>query len=84
MPKCNVVREWSNSKWLVIESWQARRNEQMLIQKKQKGQGVVEYAGALVIAALIVTAVIAAGPDNLATMFNAVVTDVEGSFTAQL
>lgn len=56
----------------------------MLIQKKQKGQGVVEYAGALVIAALIVTAVIAAGPDNLATMFNAVVTDVQGSFTGQL
>jgi hypothetical protein len=55
-----------------------------MLNKKKKGQGVVEYAGALVIAALIVVAVIAAGPDNLAAMFNAVIGDVQTTMTGQL
>lgn len=56
----------------------------MMINKKKKGQGVVEYAGALVIAALVVVAVIGVGPDALATMFNDVITSVSGNLTGQL
>ncbi|MBY0402729.1 MAG: Flp family type IVb pilin [Cyanobacteria bacterium] len=56
----------------------------MILRNKKKGQGVVEYAGALVIAALVVTAVIVAGPSNLSTMFNSVVTAVSGKLTGAL
>ena len=53
-------------------------------QKSKKGQGIVEYAGALVVAALIVGAVVTAGPDNLASMFNSVIASVETSITGLL
>jgi Flp pilus assembly pilin Flp len=55
-----------------------------MFNKKQKGQGVVEYAGALVIAAIIVTTVIVTGPDNLSAMFDAVIADVQGAFTGAI
>jgi hypothetical protein len=47
----------------------------------KKGQGVVEYAGALVIAAVIVATVLATGPAGLGTMFNGVITTVSNYFT---
>lgn len=43
----------------------------------KKGQGVVEYAGALALAALVVGTVIAAGPGNISSLFTAVVADVQ-------
>jgi hypothetical protein len=50
------------------------------LQKKQKGQGVIEYAGALVIAAVLVAAVLAIGPDAIAQMFQDVVDFVSSTF----
>jgi Flp pilus assembly pilin Flp len=49
--------------------------------KKRKGQGVVEYAGALVIAAVIVGTALAFGPDMIDTIFTQVQTQVTGLFT---
>lgn len=37
--------------------------------KKSKGQGVIEYAGALVIAAVLVSVVLAVGPDAMEGLF---------------
>lgn len=54
------------------------------MRQAKKGQGIVEYAGALVVAALIVGAVVTAGPDNLASMFNSVIASVETSITGLL
>ena len=52
--------------------------------KKQKGQGVIEYAGALVIAAVLVSAVLLAGPDAITTLFSSIMDAVESFFTGQL
>lgn len=51
---------------------------------KSKGQGVIEYAGALVIAAVLVAAVLAVGPDGITNLFNAILTAVQGFFDGQL
>jgi Flp pilus assembly pilin Flp len=55
----------------------------MMISKKAKGQGAVEYAGAIVVAAAIVGAVLAFGPDNLSTMFNSIITTISTNLNAQ-
>ncbi len=55
-----------------------------MLNKKKKGQGVVEYAGALVIAALIVVAVIAVGPGALTTLFTSITGDIQALLTGQL
>lgn len=52
--------------------------------KKQKGQGVIEYAGALVIAAVLVAAVLAIGPDGIETLFTDIMTSVQTYFTGEL
>ncbi|HEY9685738.1 MAG TPA: hypothetical protein V6C52_02070 [Coleofasciculaceae cyanobacterium] len=52
--------------------------------KKQKGQGVIEYAGALVIAAVLVAAVLAVGPSGISTLFNDILNAVQSYFTGQL
>jgi hypothetical protein len=52
--------------------------------KKQKGQGVIEYAGALVIAAVLVAAVLAIGPDGITTLFTDILNSVQDYFTGQL
>lgn len=49
-----------------------------------KGQGVIEYAGALVIAAVLVAAVLAVGPDGMTTLFTSIIESVQGYFTGQL
>jgi len=54
------------------------------MRQSKKGQGIVEYAGALVVAALIVGAVVTAGPSNLAAMFNAVIASVQSNITGLL
>lgn len=43
-----------------------------ILYRKQKGQGVVEYAGALVIAAAIVAAVLAVGPGSIGTIISTI------------
>ncbi|MGE0199513.1 MAG: hypothetical protein AB7P76_00950 [Candidatus Melainabacteria bacterium] len=52
--------------------------------KKNKGQGVIEYAGALVIAAVLVATVLAVGPDGIETLFNDILTSVQSFFSDQL
>ena len=41
-----------------------------IMMKKSKGQGVIEYAGALVIAAVLVSVVLVVGPDQMEAIFN--------------
>ena len=50
----------------------------------RKGQGVIEYAGALVVAAALVAAVIAVGPDGIKSLFGDILTAVQGYFKGQL
>ena len=52
--------------------------------KAQKGQGVIEYAGALVIAAVMVAAVLAIGPDGIKTLFTNLLSSVQTYLTGQL
>lgn len=52
--------------------------------KKVKGQGVIEYAGALVIAAVLVAAVLAIGPTGISNLFNDIMNSVQSYFTGQL
>jgi Flp pilus assembly pilin Flp len=52
--------------------------------KKQKGQGVIEYAGALVIAAVLVAAVLAIGPGQINTTFTSIMGKVNTYFTGKL
>lgn len=49
-----------------------------------KGQGVIEYAGALVIAAALVAAVITVGPTGISTLFGDIMNSVQTYFTGQL
>lgn len=51
---------------------------------KSKGQGVIEYAGALVIAAVLVAAVLAVGPAGITNIFNTIMTSVQTFFTGRL
>ena len=51
-----------------------------LMKKKQKGQGVIEYAGALVIAAVLVATVLAVGPDGIETLFTDILDTVSTFF----
>lgn len=50
----------------------------------RKGQGVIEYAGALVIAAVLVATVLAVGPQGIQTLFNSILTSVQSFFQGQL
>lgn len=52
--------------------------------KKNKGQGVIEYAGALVIAAVLVATVLAVGPDGIETLFNDIMDTVGEFFGGEL
>lgn len=52
--------------------------------KKNKGQGVIEYAGALVIAAVLVATVLAIGPEGVQNLFNNILTKVNDFFTAEI
>ena len=55
-----------------------------MMKKSKKGQGVIEYAGALVIAAVLVAAVLAVGPDGIETLFTDILTSVSGFFEGQV
>ena len=52
--------------------------------KAHKGQGVIEYAGALVIAAVLVAAVINVGPDAIKQLFTNILTSVQSFFTSKM
>lgn len=56
----------------------------MLQVKKQKGQGVIEYAGAMVIAAVLVAAVIGFGPGAITQLFTSILTGVSSYLTGAL
>lgn len=55
----------------------------MMLATKKRGQGIVEYAGALVIAALIVGAVLTVGQAGMAAAFQAVMTAIQNYLTGQ-
>ena len=53
-------------------------------QKKFKGQGVIEYAGALVVAAIIVAAGIIVVPPNFAALIDTIYTTMATFLTGQM
>lgn len=55
-----------------------------IMTRKTKGQGVVEYAGALVVAAVLVAGVLAAGPAGLGDIFNDILDTVQTYFKGQV
>lgn len=50
---------------------------------KKPGQGVVEYAGAMIVAALIVLAVLSIGTQGMGNVYNTIFNGVQNFFTAQ-
>lgn len=55
-----------------------------MMKKAKKGQGVIEYAGALVIAAVLVAAVIGLGPDAISDLFTNILDSVQDFFTSKM
>jgi Flp pilus assembly pilin Flp len=51
---------------------------------RRKGQGVIEYAGALVIAAVLVAAVLTIGPTQIGATFTSIMGQVNTYFTGKL
>jgi hypothetical protein len=47
---------------------------------KKAGQGVIEYAGAMIVAALIVAAVLVIGQDGMGNVYNSIFSGVEDFF----
>lgn len=58
--------------------------EVMKATKAKKGQGVIEYAGALVIAAVLVAAVLVIGPDGIKSLFTDILNSVQSYFKSKL
>ena len=54
------------------------------MRKQFKGQGVIEYAGALVIASVLVGAVLAGGPDQLSELFDTIFTSAGATIGSYL
>ena len=52
--------------------------------KASRGQGVIEYAGALVVASCLVAAVIAVGPQGISNLFTNILTQVQTFFTSKV
>lgn len=55
-----------------------------MMKQAKKGQGVVEYAGALVVAAVIVSAAIAFAPATLSGMFETILGSIETFFNGEV
>jgi hypothetical protein len=55
-----------------------------MARKAKRGQGVIEYAGALVISTVLVAAVLAVGPNQITTLFSSILGSVQSYFTGQL
>jgi Flp pilus assembly pilin Flp len=58
--------------------------EMLKCRRAKKGQGVIEYAGALVIAAVLVAAVINLGPDAIKGLFTDILDKVQSFFTSKM
>ncbi len=56
----------------------------LLNKKARKGQGVIEYAGALVIAAVLVSGVLAFGTEGITNLFTNILDSVGTYFSAQI
>ncbi len=52
--------------------------------KKNKGQGIVEYVGALVVAAVLVAGILALGPEGLGDIFTNILDAIEAYFMGQV
>lgn len=52
--------------------------------KRRRGQGTLEYAGALVIAVVVVSSALALAPSNLSTMYNKILGNVASSIVAKV
>ncbi len=50
---------------------------------RQKGQGVIEYAGAMIVAALIVAAVLTIGQAGMGNVYNSIFGGVQNFFNTQ-
>jgi len=53
-------------------------------QRAERGQGVIEYAGALVIATVLVATVLTVGPGAISGLFTNIVTTVQSFFSGKL
>jgi uncharacterized protein (UPF0333 family) len=53
-------------------------------QSRTKGQGVVEYAGALVVGALLIAAVIAVAPFGMTETFTSILASITKTLTSKL
>jgi len=53
------------------------------VANKKHGQGVIEYAGAMIVAALIVAAVLVIGQAGMGNVYNSVFGGVQNYFKAQ-
>jgi hypothetical protein len=56
----------------------------MARRRAQRGQGVIEYAGALVVAAVMVAAVLAIGPTGIKSLFTDILNSVQTYMKGQL
>ena len=54
------------------------------MRKQVKGQGVIEYAGALVIASALVATVLAVGPEGMSDLFENILAAANDVFTSNL
>lgn len=54
-----------------------------MLNRKKKGQGIVEYAGAIIVAAVIVAALIALAPDGIGAAFDTII-DAVGAYMVTL
>jgi len=64
---------------MLLAAWEMNK-----CRRVQKGQGVIEYAGALVVAAVLVAAVLAIGPTGINTLFTNILNSVQTYMTGQL
>jgi hypothetical protein len=55
----------------------------MIKMSKKKGQGVIEYAGAMIVAALIVAAVLTIGTGGMSSVYNSIFNNVKTYFNTQ-
>lgn len=50
---------------------------------KKPGQGIIEYAGAMIVAAFVVAAVLLSGKSGMGSMYNSIYGAVQNIFLAQ-
>lgn len=57
------------------------RHQHQHTEASRRGQGVIEYAGALVVGAVTVSVVLATAPGNVSAFFTTVLTAIQAFFT---